>query len=177
MVYCLKETPLTGLPVYYKRIWWKIQITFRWKGCIGQGMGKGSRAFMLSELAIPSNSPHGHQRGSALNSLLLGLRGGFTTCACLIKSLVTGDWFNPKPLSQDSGVKLKFQPSNYMAGPIGYKSPSLSREQKSPSLKHFQELKTRDQILSHCSYCSGNSKGFGSCELETVVRNFSYKSQ
>ena len=47
-------------------------------------------------------------------------------------------------------------------------SPTLGWGLKSPSLKGLQGLRMRDQILSHCSTCSGNSKSLESCEPESM---------
>lgn len=51
-----------------------------------------------------------------------------------------------------------------MVSPPGNQSPSLN--QKSPSLKHFQELRTRNQILSDYSYRSENSRVLGAVSQE-----------
>ena len=74
----------------------------------------------------------------------------------------------PSPSPRMSGVRLKFQPSNYTVGSAGNKSPALSRDRKSPSPKHFQELRTGGQTLSRCSYRSGNSRGFGAANWKLL---------
>ena len=42
---------------------------------------------------------------------------------------------------------------------------------KSLSGKWFQEVRTRNKILSHCSYHSGNPQGLGSCEPGTMNKD------
>ena len=79
---------------------------------------------------------------------------------------IVGHWWliqQPAPsLPGNKGAGLRVPFANHMV--LMATSPSPAWD----SLICFQELKTGGHILSHCPYCSGNSKSLGSCEPGTV---------
>ena len=97
---------LTRLPVECRRIQPRRRYT-------RQGTGKGRTA---------SSSSTGSPARKLSKPPPLGFYGGFTAKAWLIKSLVTGDWFNIQPLSPpQKSVRWgdwKFQPSNQKLTPL-----------------------------------------------------------
>ena len=61
-----------------------------------------------------------------------------------------------------------------MASSPGSQPPPWGGIQKSTTLMCFQELRKRDQILSHCFYHSGSLRVWGSCEPGTVDEGHMY---
>ena len=163
-----KTLSLTRLLIYSTKL--LEDLNRQMKRHIGQGMGKGHGASMPSP-------------GETLSPV--------STCSptwklseppffwvFIVASLHKHKWLNfdhwrlvqpPGPLpSLRTGWDWKFQLSNHILGSPGSQPPSFARIQKSSLLKHFQELRMGAQVLFHCPYCSGNSKGSGHCESGTV---------
>lgn len=120
------------------------------------------------------SSPMWKGVGGGQKVILWGLQGDFITYSQLTK--IIGHWQliqspAPHPSPKSRGDAQSFNPLITWAGSPSIQLPPMGRMQKSPSLNHFQELETRGQIVSHCSYCSGNSKCLGTRETGTVNKD------
>ena len=79
---------------------------------------------------------------------------------------------SPSLLPRGQVLGRKSQRSNHMVDSPGSEPPPLHKTQMSPSLKQFQELSTKDQILSQGSCPSEDSKG-----LEMKARNYGIRKK
>ena len=121
--------------------------TARWKGCIGQGMGKGTN--------LPQ-SPGVHQPRSSPNAILLGFYKGFITQALLIKSLALKTLIQPQtPLDLPRGQGGGTERSNSLITWLVLMETNLPPPTLSKS--HLIHMTKNTFIVLF-----GNSKGFRS---------------